>query len=409
MARKSDTANVTKICGCVRWKDCAHAWYVAYSEKPRGRFRRNLDLLIGRHCVDFTEAQAEARRAIVAWQDGREAKDLQPADRPTVAALLNAYRQRADAGTSEADQAKPIERTIINGRPFGEIAAADVTRAMLEQFKQKRPRVAGNRGLALLRAAFAWAVVDGLLETTPFRVGGVAVVKLNREEARSRRLYPGEAQKLLDACASGRAKDGRRWDGNPWLRDLIVAALETGCRRGELLSLQWSQVGGDMFLPAGKTKAKKPRRVPVSSVLRTVLEARRRDPAGEPLPSDAYVFGDEVGRRRGAPKKAWTLACKRAQIKGLHFHDLRREAGSRWMDAGVPLSVIQKWLGHHNVSQTSTYLAATGGGDADAMARFEQAIGRLANVGIFADSSGDQPTRTDNATSEKTQENVTLH
>jgi len=43
------------------------------------------------------------------------------------------------------------------------------------------------------------------------------------------------------------------------------------------------------------------------------------------------------------------------------------------MDAGVLLSTIQRWLGHHNISQTPTYLAANGGGDADAMRAFEQA------------------------------------
>ena len=56
----------------------------------------------------------------------------------------------------------------------------------------------------------------------------------------------------------------------------------------------------------------------------------------------------------------------------LHFHDLRREAGSRWMDAGVPLATIQRWLGHANVSQTSTYLAGTASSEHEAMRRFEE-------------------------------------
>jgi hypothetical protein len=93
----------------------------------------------------------------------------------------------------------------------------------------------------------------------------------------------------------------------------------------------------------------------------------------------------------------------------LHFHDLRREAGSRWMDAGVPLSVIQKWLGHANIAQTSTYLAAAGGGDADAMAQFEQRSGRLQPVaqrGISDDLNGPDLTRRDHAALEKIEQNV---
>jgi integrase len=103
-------------------------------------------------------------------------------------------------------------------------------------------------------------------------------------------------------------------------RDLIVAALETGCRLGELLTLQWDQVREDLFLPAGKTKAEKPRRVPISSVLRTVLQARRRDPAGEALPPSAFVFGDAVGRPRRSIKTAWRATCRRAAIFGAHDH-----------------------------------------------------------------------------------------
>ena len=51
----------------------------------------------------------------------------------------------------------------------------------------------------------------------------------------------------------------------------------------------------------------------------------------------------------------------------LHFHDLRREAGSRWLDGGVPLQVIRDRLGHTNISETSTYLESTSAGQHDAM------------------------------------------
>lgn len=376
MPRTSKDGNVGKICGCVRWKECAHPWYVHHQAKGR-RFRRNLDNLIGKHCVDIAAARAEARRAIVAWTDGRDPRDVQPGDRPTLAQLLEAYRKRPGASAAEEAQARPIERVTINGRRFGACHADEITRDMLEAFRRARPRVAANRDLALLRAMFNWAVLGGLVPATPFKVATVSAVRLVREEPRTRRLQPGEEARLLAACEPGTDKAGRPWTGNKDLKALIVAALETGCRLGELLSLQWHQVRGDLFLPAGKTKAKKPRRVPVSTVLRAVLDARRQDPAGEDLPIDAYVFGDELGRRRHSIKTAFRLTCDRAKLVDLHFHDLRREAGSRWMDAGVPLATIQRWLGHHNISQTSTYLAASGGGDEAAMLAFERATGRI--------------------------------
>jgi integrase len=55
----------------------------------------------------------------------------------------------------------------------------------------------------------------------------------------------------------------------------------------------------------------------------------------------------------------------------LHFHDLRREAGSRWLEGGMPLHAIRDLLGHANVSQTSTYLSTTTSSLHEAMQRFE--------------------------------------
>ena len=83
------------------------------------------------------------------------------------------------------------------------------------------------------------------------------------------------------------------------------------------------------------------------------------------------------------------------------------------MDAGVPLATIQRWLGHANVSQTSTYLAASLGGDEAAlMAAFEQKMGRVPPV-THSDtnpgSTGDRPTRSDRAPFEITQQNTNEH
>ena len=100
---------------------------------------------------------------------------------------------------------------------------------------------------------------------------------------------------------------------------------------------------------------------------------RRYDPEGEELPATAYIFGNELGEQLKSVKTAWRLACKRAKLADLHFHDLRREAGSRWLEGGVPLQTVRDWLGHTNISQTSTYLESTLQGQHEAMRRFEAA------------------------------------
>src|SRR5262245_15674367 len=100
MPRTTKTGNLRKLCDCARQKDCAHPWYVDFQTRGR-RYRANLDKLSGKHLVDFTDAKAEAMRAIVAWQNGRNPHELQPEDQPTLARLIEAYRARAGAPDSE--------------------------------------------------------------------------------------------------------------------------------------------------------------------------------------------------------------------------------------------------------------------------------------------------------------------
>ena len=105
----------------------------------------------------------------------------------------------------------------------------------------------------------------------------------------------------------------------------------------------------------------------------------RHDPTGREFKPEAYVFGDEVGRHARSPKKAWETAVLKAHGQtprwtgnnsltaesriayreiGLHFHDLRHEAGSRWLEAGMPLHHVRALLGHASISTTDTYLNA---------------------------------------------------
>src|SRR5207344_747501 len=135
------------------------------------------------------------------------------------------------------------------------------------------------------------------------------VVKLSKEHARSRRLDSDEEGALLAVCGTH-------------LRAVVEAAIESGMRRGEILSLIWKQVEGmkadgervtwapkaELFLPFGKTKSKKDRRIPISTRLKSILEMRRIDPAGQPHAPDAYVFGTEIGSRVLGFSRAWHTA-----------------------------------------------------------------------------------------------------
>jgi integrase len=177
-------------------------------------------------------------------------------------------------------------------------------------------------------------------------------------------------------------------DANPHLHDCIVAGLETGMRKDEILSLQWKQVRwlqNELHLPGGKTKTKKPRQIPISPTLREILTRRQTGTTKGPEPKaftfgqDHYVFGNEAGGRIKNVKTAWETAVlrahgvKRERTRGkltaenraklaeidLNFHDLRHEAGSRKLEAGWPLHAVSAWLGHTKLETTAKYLNVT--------------------------------------------------
>jgi integrase len=262
-----------------------------------------------------------------------------------------------------------------------------------------------NKYLQTCQHLQRWGVRKGYLQRPWFDVDN-RPVKRSKTVRRARRL---EAD-VFDA--DGRlvsAGEERRLlaVANPWMQRLIIAALETGCRRGELLKLQWRHVDmtrGHINLPAKLTKTTEARTVVVSARLRPVLQMVRTNPlTGENHEPLAYVFGNATGKAVASPKKAWEICvlkahdikpqwvrptyrltpeCREAlEAINLHWHDLRHEAGSRWAEAGWPLHHIQKTLGHADLKQTSTYLNATVAGIEQSMRKMDEQRGlRLQSV-----------------------------
>ena len=128
------------------------------------------------------------------------------------------------------------------------------------------------------------------------------MIRRKKEAQRNRRLEPNEEAKLLRVAKLH-------------LQAMIIAALESCCQEGELLTLRWSDVSltrAEITLRAENTTDREDRTIPISGRLRRVMEARLLDADDQPLPPSAYVFGDEIGGRVGSIKRAWqTTVLKR--------------------------------------------------------------------------------------------------
>jgi integrase len=149
----------------------------------------------------------------------------------------------------------------------------------------------------------------------------------------------------------------------PQLQALFIAALESGCRIGELLALQWRQVdraSAQITLVNTTTKTTRTRTIPITARLRAVMEMRRTAPDGSEHGPDAYVFGNEVGEPIKSIKKEWKAVRQAAGVVNLKFHDLRREFGSRLLEAiGGNAVIVKDWIGHADLKTTQTYLRTT--------------------------------------------------
>ncbi|AMY10148.1 site-specific tyrosine recombinase XerD [Luteitalea pratensis] len=400
---------LTKRCECkqTQWTKCAHPWIVRFHTDGREHFV-SLHKYVGwpkGSVMPKTQALKLVDKVRTELRDGQIRK-RSAATATTVGAVIEAYRERfvrvptrrQHARVSMEGHLDMVARLSVpdaRGRqvPFVDLRMRDVTPATIEALRHARRlelaaadaaytevvRLTGagkdvptdlrrrsrlrtrgkggevglNRLLARLRHLFSWAIARYQeIEHHPFRKGGIAVVKLAKETARSRRLRAGE-------------EDGLMMHAGPHLKSVILAGLQTGARIGELLSLQWHQVERDaqdrpvrLRLTADKTKTSRTRILPVPRMLAAILDMRQTAPDGRRHGDHAYVFGNEVGEQVERVQTAWETCCRAAGIAGLHFHDLRREFGSRLLDAGVPLTTIQTYLGHTSVTTTAKYLEA---------------------------------------------------
>jgi integrase len=157
-----------------------------------------------------------------------------------------------------------------------------------------------------------------------------------------------ESSYLLDAC------DKR-------MKPIVIFALNTGCRRGEILGLTWDRV--DLthgFIHLNDTKSGKRREIPINTDVREALKGVVKK-TGSP-----YVFvnpaaaTDENGKlhnggRYSDVKKSFATACQKAGISDFHFHDLRHTFASQLVMNGVDITTVSKLLGHANLTMTLRY------------------------------------------------------
>ncbi len=146
-----------------------------------------------------------------------------------------------------------------------------------------------------------------------------------------------EADELIQTCRGS-------------FRSLVITALHTGMRRGEILGLTWDQVNmAQGMIRLTHTKNGESREIPINDTVRSVLAGLR---TRIDVP---WVFHDEEGYKFKNTRKRFEAACKRVELTNFHFHDLRHTFASWLVMAGVPLITVSELMGHKSITMTMRY------------------------------------------------------
>ena len=220
-----------------------------------------------------------------------------------------------------------------------------------------------NRELSTMRRMMRFAFGKGWILKDIFF--NSKVIDMSVEMERTRLLAADEEMRLIAACQGEREVEYTRIRhgkeekikavhdvDNPHLKAIILLAIDSGMRRGEILKLRWKDFDFEnniIRIIGTHTKTERERIAPLSQRVKDELENIRKFTPGEkPFPLADF-------------KRSFATAKKLAKIDDLHFHDLRRTAITRWIQQGTSLAFAGKFAGHSQLQTTMKHYTATDG------------------------------------------------
>lgn len=268
------------------------------------------------------------------------APDTKILETTTLGELLERYQNEVTplkrGAVQEGQRIDVLRRHDLAHRTLIGLSQQDVATFRDERLQSVAPSTA-VREMAILSHTLEVAIRDWGMPLAR------NVVKLVRRPVirneRSRRLMGDEEQRLLDGCDAGKI---------PFLRTLLIVAIETGMRRGEILGLEWTDISHNRrVITLTMTKNGSGREVPLSQRAFDALtswKARADVDASTVFPMSP-----------GALEQTWRRLLVRSGIKNLRFHDLRHEGVSRLFERGLNMIEVSSISGHKELRMLKRY------------------------------------------------------
>ncbi len=236
------------------------------------------------------------------------------------------------------------------GRQVRELMLSEITVKVVEDYKsffsEGREKATVNRALAVLKHFFFCCIKWKYVEDNP-----VCSVKMYKvDNARQRFLELNEIEALLSACDNCDAKA-------KYLKSIVLIALNTGMRRGEIMTLKWENIDiPRKIIYTGITKngekQTKQMNEELVGVFKSLTPLRAQ---GDKYFFNTYIFTNKEGKQIIDIKKSFKSALKRAGLTGVTFHTLRHTFASHLIMKTGNIMLVKKSLGQKCVAMAERY------------------------------------------------------
>lgn len=325
-------------------------WYVNYRTPAPANRLKNKKLAPGE--VTLADARTLARNFIARLHlekvDPGEAEEAveKGSSAVTLNALIGLYEPWVLAHRKSGGTTLKMLRLF---KEFLDMPVDSITSRVVERWQMdNQGRIKGatiNRRIAALKSMLNWAVRQGVLDSVPFKVSKMPQMDSNLV---IRYLSPQELRRLMNALAQREKERGR-----DYLKTAVVLSLNTGIRRGTLMSLVWEDVNFNsrtLHLRAAIMKGGKSAVLPLNKTafesLKSWRELTKR--------TSGYIFPGD-GSKLKDTQKPFGRIMRDAGIENFTWHCLRHDFASQLAIRGVPLHIIQKLMCHASIDMTQRY------------------------------------------------------
>jgi integrase len=262
--------------------------------------------------------------------------------------------------------------SIFLSRNLLEISAWELEKWRGERTKSGIKPATINRDITCLYSVFSraveWEVIPShpLVKFKPLKTDSSGSIRYLSKDEESRLIA---ALNLREGNIREKRTSANKWrsernlhlypeikegDFADYLKPMVLLALSTGLRRGELFNLKWEDIDSStntLTVQGVNAKNKTTRHINLNGMARRLLKTW----AEQGGVSSGLVFHNKDGERFDNINTSWASLMKAANIKNFRWHDLRHDFASKLVMANVALNTVRELLGHSDLKMTLRY------------------------------------------------------